>query len=95
MKERLDVLLVQRGEVPSREQAKILIMEGKVFVGGNREDKAGTKIDTDAVIEVRGDKLPYVSRGGLKLEKALEGRFSPLNYATKELIQKEIDELKK
>jgi 23S rRNA (cytidine1920-2'-O)/16S rRNA (cytidine1409-2'-O)-methyltransferase len=72
MKERLDVLLVQRGEVPSREQAKILIMEGKVFVGGNREDKAGTKVDTDAVIEVRGDKLPYVSRGGLKLEKALD-----------------------
>ena len=71
MKERLDVLLTQRGEAPSREKARLLIMEGKVFVGGNREDKPGTKVDVDAAIEVRGEKLRYVSRGGLKLEKAM------------------------
>lgn len=72
MKERLDVLLVQRGLAPSREKAKAMIMEGLVFVENQREDKAGTFFDTKAVIEIHGKTLPYVSRGGLKLEKALK-----------------------
>ncbi len=72
MKERLDVLLVQRGLAPSREKAKAMIMEGNVFVAGQREDKAGTSFDEKAKIEVRGNTLKYVSRGGLKLEKAIE-----------------------
>ena len=72
MKERLDVLLVQRGLAPSREKAKAMIMEGNVFVAGRREDKAGTSFDDKAEIEVRGNTLKYVSRGGLKLEKAIE-----------------------
>lgn len=72
MKERLDVLLVQRGLAPSREKAKALIMEGNVFVAGQREDKAGTAFDQTVEIEVRGNTLKYVSRGGLKLEKAMQ-----------------------
>ncbi len=72
MKERLDVLLVQRGLAPSREKAKAMIMEGHVFVAGQREDKAGTAFDVSVGIEVRGPVLKYVSRGGLKLEKAIE-----------------------
>lgn len=71
MKERLDVLLVNKGFFPSREKAKACIMEGNVFVGGNREDKAGTMIDENAVIEIHGAKMKYVSRGGYKLEKAM------------------------
>ncbi len=72
MKERLDVLLVERGFFSSREKAKAVIMAGDVFVKGQREDKAGSKFDTEADIEVRGKTLRYVSRGGLKLEKAVE-----------------------
>ena len=72
MKERLDVLLVQRNLAPSREKAKALIMEGSVYVNEQREDKAGASIDAEARIEVRGHALAYVSRGGLKLEKAVE-----------------------
>jgi len=72
MKERLDVLLVSRGLAPSREKAKALIMTGNVFVDGNREDKAGTTFDEKVHIEIHGKQLKYVSRGGLKLEKALE-----------------------
>ncbi len=72
MKERLDVLLVNRGLAPSREKAKAMIMEGNVFVGGNREDKAGMQFSTDCRIEIHGNTLKYVSRGGLKLEKAME-----------------------
>ncbi|MCD8398400.1 MAG: TlyA family RNA methyltransferase [Lachnospiraceae bacterium] len=72
MKERLDILLVQQGLAPSREKAKALIMAGEVLVGGQREDKAGTMIDTTAEITVKGGKLRYVSRGGLKLEKAMQ-----------------------
>lgn len=72
MKERLDVLLVQRGLAPSREKAKAMIMEGNVFVAGQREDKAGSAFDDKVKIEVRGSTLKYVSRGGLKLEKAIE-----------------------
>lgn len=72
MKERLDVLLVKRGLADSREKAKAIIMEGIVYVDGQKEDKAGTTFDEEAVLEVRGDRLPYVSRGGLKLEKAMQ-----------------------
>ena len=71
MKERLDVLLVKKNLAQSREKAKALIMSGTVFVDGQREDKAGTAFPENAQIEVRGHTLPYVSRGGLKLEKAL------------------------
>ncbi len=72
MKERLDILLVKRGLAPSREKAKTTIMAGDVFVNGQREDKAGAMFETDADIEVKGPALRYVSRGGLKLEKAME-----------------------
>lgn len=72
MKERLDVLLVEKGFFPSREKAKTSIMAGIVFVDNNRVDKAGTLIKTDANIFVKEDICPYVSRGGLKLEKALK-----------------------
>ncbi len=71
MKERLDVLLVQRGLAPSREKAKAMIMSGNVFVGGQREDKAGASFDPAVAIEIHGSVLKYVSRGGLKLEKAM------------------------
>ena len=72
MKERLDVLLVKRNLAASREKAKAVIMSGSVFVEGQREDKAGTTFPEEVQIEVRGSTLPYVSRGGLKLEKALQ-----------------------
>ena len=71
MKERLDVLLVKRNLAESREKAKAIIMSGNVFVDGEREDKAGSSFSEDVQIEVKGHTLPYVSRGGLKLEKAL------------------------
>ena len=71
MKERLDKLLVQQGLVASRERAKALILAGKVIVDNHRMDKAGMQISTDAVIRLKGRDIPYVSRGGLKLEKAL------------------------
>lgn len=71
MKERLDVLLVSRGLAPSREKAKTMIMEGNVFVNNNREDKAGSTFPDDCKIEIHGNTLKYVSRGGLKLEKAM------------------------
>ena len=70
-KERLDVLLVNRGLVESRTQAKAVIMAGEVFVDGQREDKAGSTFPEEVQIELRGKKMPYVSRGGFKLEKAL------------------------
>ena len=72
MKERLDVLLVRRGLFSSREKAKAVIMAGQVYVDGQKEDKAGAVFEETASIEVRGHTLPYVSRGGLKLEKALK-----------------------
>ena len=72
MKERLDVLLVKRNLASSREKAKAIIMSGNVFVDGQREDKAGTSFSEEVQIEVRGHALPYVSRGGLKLEKAMK-----------------------
>lgn len=72
MKERLDILLVKEGYAASREKAKAVIMSGKVFVNGQREDKAGTVFDPMKIkIEVKGNTLKYVSRGGLKLEKAI------------------------
>lgn len=71
-KERLDVLIVKRGLAPSREKAKAFIMAGVVYVDGQKEDKAGHEFPVDCVIEVRADKMPYVSRGGFKLEKAIE-----------------------
>ena len=75
MKERLDVILVRQGHAPSREKAKALLMAGNVFVDNQREDKAGTLFDESKIkIEVKGRLLPYVSRGGLKLERAI-GQF--------------------
>lgn len=71
MKERLDVLLVKKGLAESREKAKALIMSGIVYVDNNKEDKAGQTFNEDSLIEVRGNTLRYVSRGGLKLEKAM------------------------
>ncbi|MGN0332546.1 MAG: TlyA family RNA methyltransferase [Lachnospiraceae bacterium] len=72
MKERLDVLLVKRNLAASREKAKAIIMSGNVYVEGQKEDKPGTTFPEESQIEVRGSTLPYVSRGGLKLEKALK-----------------------
>ena len=74
MKERLDVLLVRRGLAESREKAKAVIMAGCVYVNDQKEDKAGAMFDETKIsnLEVRGNTLPYVSRGGLKLEKAIE-----------------------
>ncbi len=71
MKERLDVLLVKHGLAESREKAKAIIMAGIVYVDGEKEDKAGTSFEETAAVEVRGSTLKYVSRGGLKLEKAM------------------------
>lgn len=71
MKERLDVLLVKRNLAESREKAKAIIMSGNVFVEGQREDKAGTTFSDEVQIEIKGHTMPYVSRGGLKLEKAI------------------------
>ena len=71
MKERLDVLMVNRGLAQSREKAKAIIMSGIVYVDGQKEDKAGSSFEDTVQIEVRGHTLAYVSRGGLKLEKAM------------------------
>ena len=71
MKERLDVLLVQRGMAASREKAKAMIMAGEILVDGEREDKAGSMFPDTVTITQKGRPLPYVSRGGLKLEKAM------------------------
>jgi len=71
MKERLDNLIVKRGLAPTRAKAKAIIMSGNVFVENQREDKAGSMFLDQVNIEVRGNALPYVSRGGLKLEKAI------------------------
>lgn len=71
-KERLDVLLVQQGLASSRELAKAYIMAGNVYVDGQKEDKAGTKVPVNANLEVKGSQMKYVSRGGYKLEKAVD-----------------------
>ena len=81
MKERLDVLLTEQGFFDSRERARIAVMEGLVYVDGQKEDKPGTKFSDTAKIEVRGETLRYVSRGGLKLEKAME--LWPISLAGK------------
>lgn len=70
-KERVDVLLVERGLIDTRERAKRAIMAGTVYSGTERLDKPGMKIDVTAPLEIKGNPLPYVSRGGLKLEKAI------------------------
>ena len=72
MKVRLDKLLLERGLTTSRERAQALILAGKVLVGGQKVEKAGTGVDMEADIRLLGDDLKYVGRGGLKLEKALE-----------------------
>ena len=72
MKKRLDILLTEKGLASSREKAKAVIMAGIVYVDGKKEDKAGSLFEETANIEVRGKTLPYVSRGGLKLEKAMK-----------------------
>lgn len=81
MKERLDVLLVSRGLADSREKAKAMIMAGDVFVRDQREDKAGTMFEDNVEIRVKGNKLQYVSRGGLKLEKAVKVWKPPIEDA--------------
>lgn len=72
MKKRIDVLLFERGLAPSREKARTLIMAGSVYVNNQKFDKPGDTVSDDAEIEVRGSMLKYVSRGGLKLEKAMQ-----------------------
>ncbi|MCM1263364.1 MAG: TlyA family RNA methyltransferase [Butyrivibrio sp.] len=80
MKERLDILLMKQGFAESREKAKAIIMTGSVFVNGQREDKAGAAFDESKIhIEVRGETPKYCSRGGLKLEKAMEEFHISLN----------------
>ena len=72
IKERIDILVVDKGLFESREKARASIMAGKIFVDGIRIDKCGEKVKVDSNIEFKGEKLPYVSRGGLKLEKAIK-----------------------
>ncbi len=72
MKQRLDLLVVAKGLASSRQQAQGYIMAGQIFVNGLREDKPGASFEEDALVEFHGRTLPYVSRGGLKLEKALQ-----------------------
>jgi len=79
---RLDQLVFDKGLTESRERAKTSIMSGLVFVNGQRMDKPGTPVDENAVIELKGDAVPYVSRGGLKLEKALK----VFNFDPSELV---------
>jgi len=83
-KVRLDQLVFERGFTESRERAKTTIMSGLVFVDGQRADKPGTPVSPDAVIEVRGEALPFVSRGGFKLDKAL--KVFPIDPAGKVCI---------
>jgi len=72
MRKRVDLIIVERGLAGSREKAQALLMAGQVYVSGQRVDKPGTQIDDSLEVEVRGPALPFVSRGGLKLEKALD-----------------------
>ncbi|MCF6137844.1 TlyA family RNA methyltransferase [Pseudalkalibacillus berkeleyi] len=78
-KERLDILLVERGLIETREKAKRAIMAGLVFSEQERLDKPGQKVDVEVPIELKGNPIPYVSRGGLKLEKALHSFNFDLN----------------
>lgn len=78
-KTRLDVLIVERGLAPSRERAQAILLAGNVLVNGQKMEKPGTQIANDARVEIIGEALPYVSRGGLKLEGALDDfQVSPL-----------------
>ena len=80
-KERLDVLLVSLGLAESRAKAQATIMAGEVYVNGQKADKSGMEVDITAIVEVRGSACPYVSRGGLKLEKALRNfGVAPTGY---------------
>ena len=72
MKDRLDIILTEKGLFPSREKAKASIMAGLIYVDGQRVDKPGTSVDSEAEITIKEDLCPYVSRGGLKLEKAID-----------------------
>lgn len=83
-KKRLDVLLVERGLFPSREKAQAAILAGTVFIGDNRGTKAGDLVEATVEIVIRGHALPYVSRGGLKLEKAL--RVFDIDVAGKDCL---------
>ena len=76
---RLDKLMVERGLAPSREKAQALIMAGQVVVGDHAVDKSGHQVPNDVEIRIKGDVLPYVSRGGLKLRKALDQFDTPLD----------------
>ena len=78
-KKRLDIALTERGYTESREKAKALIMAGIVYVNNQKSDKAGNTVKPDDIIEVRGETLKYVSRGGLKLEKAMKSFDISLN----------------
>ena len=78
-KKRLDVLLVERGLADSRQKAQAMIMAGQVYAGERRCDKAGQSLDEETVLEVRGQTMPYVSRGGWKLEKAMRSFPITLN----------------
>ena len=78
-KKRLDVLLVEQGLADSRQKAQAIIMAGQVYAGERRCDKAGQTLDGETVLEVRGQTMPYVSRGGLKLEKAIKAFSLTLN----------------
>lgn len=79
MKKRLDVLIYEKGLCESREKAKAIIMAGQVYVDNQKADKCGTQYDENVKLEVRGDTLKYVSRGGLKLEKAMNNFDLDLN----------------
>ncbi len=79
MKKRLDVLVYEKGLAPSREKAKAIIMAGQVYADNQKADKCGTVYEETVSIEVRGNAMPYVSRGGYKLEKAMESFKLDLN----------------
>lgn len=78
-KQRLDVRLAEEGHYPSREKARVAVMAGLIFVDGERSDKPGTMVKPESNIEIRGSSLIYVSRGGLKLEKAIKSFGLDLN----------------
>lgn len=82
MKLRIDKLMVERGLVPSRERAQAMLLAGRVLVAGQKVEKAGTSVDSDAEIRLLGEDLRYVSRGGLKLEAALQHWAIELNGRT-------------
>ena len=93
-KTRLDVAMAAQGLAESRQKAQAIIMSGLVFVDGKRVDKCGAQIADTAVIEVRGKTLRYVSRGGLKLEKAMKEAASRLEFELAAALRDQIIELK-